>query len=75
MIQYSSWLTILERYLDVAEDKSEDSMQYHIQISFLPTMACVFYLNHTADVLYCSSCSLLKFFLICAQSEQLSATC
>lgn len=75
MIQYFYWLTILERYLNVPEDKSGDNIQYHVQISFLLTIAYVLYLNHTADVLYCSSCSLLKFFLICTQSEQLSATC
>lgn len=73
MIQDSSWLTKPERYLD--EDRSEDSLQCHIQISFLPTIVQAFCLSHTADVLYCSSFFLLKFFLICTQSEQLSGTC
>lgn len=75
MIQDSSWLTRLERYLGVPEDRSEDSLQCHIQIFFLPTIVQAFCLSYTADVLYYSSCFLLKFFLICTQSEQLSGTC
>lgn len=75
MIQDSSWLTVLERYLDIPTDRSKDSLQCHIQISFLPAIMHPFCLNHIADVLYYNSCSLLKFFLICTQSEQLLATC
>lgn len=75
MIWDDSWLAALKSYVDVPEDRRGDSLQCHIQIPFSPAIAHGFCLSHAADVLCCSSCSLLKFILICTQSEQLSATC